>query len=498
MESANLESSNRLVFGALACALVLGIFGDQLILCAEGLGLGAALWVAALSGGTLALARWGLGAGALKGEGRWLVAMAVLFAACFVWRGSDVLQLLDIMAIGLSLGLAALTLRGGSLSRAGVLSYPLGLVVSGVHHAIGPLLMLFSDSDWKALPREEGASRRRAAAAALRGLLIAVPLLLIFGALFAAADAVFARLVGDLFTFDLEDLLGHIFGTLFFGWLAAGFLRTGLIKKPEELPHVGEGRLLLGPIEVGVVLGLLNLLFLAFVAVQVRYLFGGAALVEATAHLTYAEYARQGFFELVLVTALVLPVLLGLHWALGEDELALRLYRWLGSSLVALLFVIMASALQRMGLYAQQYGLTEARLYATAFMLWIGVLFIWFFVTVLRGRRERFAVGALVTGFVVLFALHAINPEALIARTNLALRAETGRFDALYAASLGPDALPVLVPALDELPAEVEAPLREALVERFSHRRPLTWRSWNWGEAQGRKAAASLLAQWED
>lgn len=492
-----MEGSNRrLVLAALAAALVLGVLGDILIVRAEGLGLGAALWVAALSAGALALARWGLGAGALKGEGRWLMAVAVLFAACFVWRGSEVLRLFDILAIGLSLGLAALTLRGGSLSRTGVLSYPVGLAISAVHHGMGPLLLLFTDVDWKALPKEgEDGSHRRAAAAVVRGLVIAVPLLLIFGGLFVAADAVFAHLVGDLFTLDLEDLVANIVGTLFFAWLAAGFLRTSLIKQPAELPRVGASRLQLGPIEVGVVLGLLNLLFLAFVMVQVRYLFGGAALVEAAAHLTYAEYARQGFFELVQVTALVLPVLLGLHWALGENQLTQRLYRWLGTSLVALLFVIMASALQRMALYYQQYGLTEARLYATAFMLWMGVLFIWFFATVLRGRRERFAVGALATGFLLLLILHAVNPEAVIARTNLALRAETGRFDAVYAASLGPDALPVLTEALDELPAEVQAPLRQTLLDRFAHRPALTWRTWNWGEAQARKAAAGLQAQ---
>jgi hypothetical protein len=55
------------------------------------------------------------------------------------------------------------------------------------------------------------------------------------------------------------------------------------------------------------VLGLLDLLFLTFVVIQVRYLFGGAGRVAATAGLTHTEYARRGFFELVTVTALALP-----------------------------------------------------------------------------------------------------------------------------------------------------------------------------------------------
>jgi hypothetical protein len=55
---------------------------------------------------------------------------------------------------------------------------------------------------------------------------------------------------------------------------------------------------LLGPVELSIVLGLLDILFLAFVLVQFRYLFGGAELVRVSTSLTYAEYARRGFFEL--------------------------------------------------------------------------------------------------------------------------------------------------------------------------------------------------------
>ena len=61
----------------------------------------------------------------------------------------------------------------------------------------------------------------------------------------------------------------------------------------------------LGIVELGIVLGLLDVLFLAFVLVQFRYLFGGAELVQVSATLTYAEYARRGFFELVAVAALL-------------------------------------------------------------------------------------------------------------------------------------------------------------------------------------------------
>src|SRR5690606_6932676 len=51
----------------------------------------------------------------------------------------------------------------------------------------------------------------------------------------------------------------------------------------------------LGAIEVSIVLGLINLLFLSFVIVQVPYLFGGFELVQNTPDFKLAEYARRGF-----------------------------------------------------------------------------------------------------------------------------------------------------------------------------------------------------------
>src|SRR3712207_1338717 len=108
---------------------------------------------------------------------------------------------------------------------------------------------------------------------------------------------------------------------LFFAWVSAGLLWVALVaRNPDSLAFPRPAALSLGIVEVGVILGLLDALFLAFVAVQVRYLFGGAERVVETAGLTYAEYARRGFFELVTVTALVLPLLLLAHWFLRDRK----------------------------------------------------------------------------------------------------------------------------------------------------------------------------------
>ena len=119
------------------------------------------------------------------------------------------------------------------------------------------------------------------------------------------------------------------------------------------------------------------------------------------------------------------------------------------------------------------------------------MIFVWFAMTVLIGRRERFAFGAVMTGFIAIGALTAVNPDRLIARVNIE-HAVAGRdFDAAYAASLSADAVPELVNSLPKL----SAPHRCALASRILLNRPLSeihgWRRWNWSRAE---AARSLAA----
>jgi hypothetical protein len=254
----------------------------------------------------------------------------------------------------------------------------------------------------------------------------------------------------------------------------------------------------LGVVEVGVALGLLNALFMSFVAVQVRYLFGGAAVVAETAGMTYAEYARRGFFELVWVAMLVLPLLLAAHWLLrGEGPAHERVFRFLAGGLLSMLFVVLASALWRMRLYQSEYGQTELRFYTTAFIGWLALVFIWFALTVLRGRRERFAFGALVGALVVLGFLNAVNPSARIVSANAALARERGAFDAAYAASLGADAVSVLLDAAPRLSRSDRAEIARRLLER--ERSKFAWRSWNLSRAraaQAIKEEEAALREW--
>ncbi len=170
------------------------------------------------------------------------------------------------------------------------------------------------------------------------------------------------------------------------------------------------------------------------------------ALVLRTTGLSYAEYARRGFFALAWVAGLLLPMLLVAQALIPVSEgRTLRFCRRLALPLVVLPGAIMLSAGARMRLYVHYYGLSTDRLYATAFMLWLALVFVWLAVTVLRSRPRTFAAGLVVSGFLVLLTLNGLNPDALVARANLA-RGDAGRggtagTDLRYIATLGGDAV---------------------------------------------------------
>ena len=466
----------RLGLGVLAAALVLGVAGDFL-LRETPLGINVVLWV-----GAFCVALWLVARAcgvALRQNLRWMLPTLLLFSALPAWRDSAWLLALDLFAIVVAFTVGALR-TPRPVHRAGLSDYVVGLGQATGAAAGGSVTLMQRDIEWRELP---AGPQARQAVAVGRGFLLAAPLLLVFGGLFVAADQVFQGLVSDAVP-DPARLFSHVLLVAVFAWIAAGLAREYLVTREPFRPVMGRP-LTLGRTEVVVVLGLLNLLFLAFVLVQLRYLFGGSSVVEERTALTYAEYARHGFFELVVVAALVLPLLLAADWLRRrENRRDDVVFRALAGALLVLLGVVMASALQRMRLYQREYGLTELRVYTTGFMLWLAVVLAWAAATVLRGRRDLFAVGALISGFAAILAVNALNPDALIARTNL----DRPKLDVAYLLRLSDDATPALVHALPNLEPGLRAQIEDELRSRREHPAEKDWRTWNWSRSRAGSA----------
>jgi hypothetical protein len=318
---------------------------------------------------------------------------------------------------------------------------------------------------------------------------VSVALLVVFGSLFASADAAFA----DLLSRAVPDMDGATVARWVFVFVVTGGILTGaayLRAAPPDLSGLdGPGRRRVARLEWAVPLSLLVLLFGLFVAVQLTVLFGGSRHVLDTDGLTYAQYARGGFWQLLVVTGLTLLVLAGAaRWAprdTGADRVLIRVV--LGA-LAALTLVVVASALHRMDVYADTYGLTRLRLLVAACEVWLGVVFVLVLAAGIRLRAGWLPGTAVAAAVLALLGLAVANPDGLIAERNVARFQETGRIDTAYLANLSPDAVPALE-RLDRLD-----PVRRdcALVEIHAElrRNPGDWRGWS----HGRDRAERLLA----
>ncbi|HEX8391461.1 MAG TPA: DUF4173 domain-containing protein [Longimicrobium sp.] len=476
-----LSARTRTGLGIAATAVGVGIAGD-LLLRTSPWGISLPLWTVLLVAAIVGLQRWTEAQDAAVG---W-IPLALGAASLAAWRDSPTLKGLSITAVLVILALAMMRARGGSVRLAGLAHHALGIATSAGDAAIGAVSLLFGDVQWKELRSRGGSSTTLAV---IRGAALAVPLLLVFGALLVSADARFESLLGGLFQLDAAALIGHLLFSALVAWIAGGILRTMALGGDKPGPDIARpASLSLGIVETATALGLLNLLFLAFVLVQLPYFFGNAELIQAPGSTSFSDYARRGFFELVTVAGLVLPMLLAADWLVRRDTPAHhRTFRIVAGAQIALLFVMMGSGVHRMRLYWGAYGLTELRIYTMAFMLWLGVVAGWFAWTVLRGHRQRFAWGALVTALDMVVLLHLANPDGLIVRVNASRPDAALRFDGAYAATLSADAVPPLLAALPGMSKGARCRAADELLARWADG-PGDWRSWSLSRQRAHRA----------
>lgn len=310
----------------------------------------------------------------------------------------------------------------------------------------------------------------------LRGVVVGGLLAGVFWALFASADRAFMELTGKLipdWDLGLVPLRFLCFGVAFVVTIA--FALSRISGPPALLSAIfdfGEKNLpsfKVGRAEWITALGLLNVLFLAFTTVQVFVLFQGHDHILETAGLTYAEYARQGFFQLLVAAALVLPIV-GLAWSRSNiksqtDEVVIKA---LLGMLSLLTLGIVISAVRRLGLYEEAFGFSRLRLSAHAIALWLGVLLVLLLAAGAAGRTKWLFAGILAATAGTVLIFNFMNPDAMIARRNLERFEVTGKIDHHYLSTLSPDA----VPALLELPDDRAESVLSALDRHLSEPEP--------------------------
>lgn len=483
---------------ALVSAAVLGITADALMHDSPG-GLGLSIWIA-----LLALNAFVLFTRAGRSPSRetlaWLTA-AVVFSLGQTFRNSEALFGFDFLATLLSLAMAAISVRD---PRAALFAQRMRHTVLtafdiGVNVAVGALPLAFRD----AVLNES----RKTAVGRIRGLLrptiIALVALLVFGSLLRNADPIFASLI-SLPAFDFENVGSHVVMAGFFAWVVAGWARASLAENATQHRSTAPLPIQVDAADITAALGTLGVLFAAFIATQIGWMFGGEKFLQARTGLTAAAYARQGFFQMVWVVTLVVPIILGTRVALGPGRALARRHTMLSLPVVGLLGAIIVSALLRMKMYVHYYGLTTERLYPTVFMLWLATVVVWLAVTVLRDWGRPFIGGAVISGMAFLLGLNIADPDAIVARTNVARADRPGAtsdqaLDLVHLASLRGGGTAIAADAVlradvgsslattPNSPAAQRCLASRLLLDRWDQKRPAYrrmkttggWRYWN-------------------
>ncbi len=340
----------------------------------------------------------------------------------------------------------------------------------------------------------------------LRGVLIALPIVAVLGLLLSSADPIFGDWLKKVFNLEkLPEYLFRLFYILIIGTFLVGvYLKalypSGDSQRPE--PNKPWFKSCLGWTETGIILGAVDLLFIAFVIIQVRYLFGGTANISETGY-TYSEYARRGFSELVAVAVLSLGLYLVLGTVAKRETKASRVgFTVMAVLLMANVLVILASSLQRLMLYESAYGFSQLRTYTHVFIYWLaGLILVTIVLEILR-RRGNFALVMLicVIGFGASLAL--INVDGFIADQNIDRAVQGQDLDIEYLNSLTNDAVPTLIQRyLDPaLPASLKDDLGSVLACRavladVTEERP--WQGYQLGQAKAYRLLQDKSDLWK-
>lgn len=299
----------------------------------------------------------------------------------------------------------------------------------------------------------------------ITGVLISIPVVIILLVSFSCADSVFSssveRFLDKVDLSDIPSIVGDIIlgVILFFYFLPLGlYLRSGYRRPGAHKEHTGK----LDAIVCSTIIFISSAVYILFCAFQFRYLFAVQlsyyfnysfdSAIPLPDNMTWAEYARSGFFELsaiIICTFIAAALIAALSKRDSSGKMPVHL-RIALSVICACSIILVASAVLRMVLYTIWCGLTSKR---------IGVLFIIAFIAVsiiliivkIWNEKLRVLPAMLACAVIMISAYGCMNVDAVCARVNVYRHIELGTsIDIDYLGSLSTAAAPSVERLMNE------------------------------------------------
>ncbi len=293
----------------------------------------------------------------------WLILPVVFFSGMVFVRSSPLLTFLNIVTCLFLLLLIGEMALGGQIKKFIIGDYvkTFFLPFKFIHPLFQTLPNIFKFRETNQGPK--------VSSRIIKGITMTIPVIFVFLLLFSSADLVFKKYISNLITINLEpETIPRLILVLCATFGFIGAYSYALNKKEDSLTEEVKKQPSVGHIETTILLGAVNVLFFAFILIQLTYLFGGEGNIVSKG-LTYAEYARKGFFELITVAIISFLLLLTTEkYTAKKDTEHTLMFKLLSSALILQVILIMVSAYKRLLLYEEAYGLTTLRLYSHIFI----------------------------------------------------------------------------------------------------------------------------------
>lgn len=369
--------------------------------------------------------------------------VGVIFAFLFALRGNGIVQIADFTTAAF-FSLVALYLYKYTGNISFQIPYFLFLPLTVIKSSIDSFFLIFKKGTWSEKQVENDVS-----SSLIRGLLIAVP---VFGALLfllVEADPIFGKLTQNL----LSNIGERAVVSFIVFIVLLGFGLMKILEKVAEQKEVS--KVSLGKShELAIITGGVLALFAVFIGVQFRYLFFTVGERELSslgiASLTYSEYVRKGFFELLIAATIaggvIVYTLKYLHHLVDRQK---QLIQILSGIVTVETGLLLLSAAKRDFLYADAHGLTRIREFGFVFLVWLAILLVIFFLRILKEmKKEQFFGLVITTTLLTSLLINAVNLDGLIAtKYKPTVNSE---IDYYYIASLSTDASQAWVPAIED------------------------------------------------
>ena len=219
----------------------------------------------------------------------------------------------------------------------------------------------------------------------LLGILISIPALLVIIPILAQADTEFRSLVDTILDALGEDfriliwrgIVGILLGAFMFGTLYGGVYKRHVKEEACIRFHEESGRVFRFVPDIAVLtFGIIvSAVYVLFIGLQARYLFSAFFGILPEAY-TYAQYARQGFFELCVIALLNASFLIAMNGCAKTPRRKNRGLLLENGILGALTLLLLTTAASKLGMYIVAYGFTVKRCISSIFLIWLFLVFI--------------------------------------------------------------------------------------------------------------------------